>query len=65
MPNDASPQSCARTGLKSFVAPGKSTDDSALVQHQLDVASDGFRVDEPLLKCLRVKGKVILHDLSA
>src|ERR1700692_1460846 len=55
----------ARTGLEPFIAPRESADDGPLVQHQLDVAADVFRMNEPLLKCLRVKGKIILHDLSA
>src|ERR1700722_9804938 len=55
----------ARTGLKPFIAPRESADDGTLVQHQLNVAADVFRVNEPLLKCLRVEGKIILHNLSA
>src|ERR1700743_3274477 len=37
----------ARTGFKPFITPGESADHRTLVQHQLDVAANAFRLDNP------------------
>src|SRR6202000_2434133 len=55
----------ARTGFKPFITPGESGDHRTLVQHQLDVAANVFRMDKPLLESLRVEREIILHDLPA
>src|SRR5215472_15347703 len=51
----------AGTALEPLVAPGERTDQRALVEHQLVVAAEILRVQQPLLECPVVERKHVRH----
>src|SRR6202040_1283431 len=47
----------AGAGLQPFIAPGERTDQATLIQHELDIATDVFCVNQSLLEGQAVERK--------
>ena len=55
----------ARAGFQALVAPGERADQTALAQHQLDVAAEIFRVQQTFLERPAVEGEHVLAHAAA
>src|SRR4030088_1310048 len=55
----------ARAALQALVAPRKSADEAALVQHELDVAADILGMKQPFLECPTVEREHIGNHLAS